>query len=118
PWSLYVAAKSALDKRDFDVAIDAVTQLKARFPDHVLVKDAIPFTESGAPHSAADELLRKAQEQKAWDAGHPALFHNPDPPADAPRVKLHTDKGDIVVQLYPNLAPKHVENFLRLVREG
>lgn len=35
-----------------------------------------------------------------------------------PRVKLHTNFGDIVVELNPDKAPATVENFLRYVNEG
>ncbi|MGD9535701.1 MAG: peptidylprolyl isomerase [Alphaproteobacteria bacterium] len=38
--------------------------------------------------------------------------------ADAPRVKLVTNYGTIVVELYPEKAPKTVENFLGYVRGG
>ncbi|RME35927.1 MAG: peptidyl-prolyl cis-trans isomerase [Gammaproteobacteria bacterium] len=38
--------------------------------------------------------------------------------ADLPRVRLVTSLGDIVVELYPDRAPKTVANFLRYVREG
>jgi cyclophilin family peptidyl-prolyl cis-trans isomerase len=31
---------------------------------------------------------------------------------------LHTNKGDITVELYPDEAPKTVENFVKLAREG
>lgn len=37
--------------------------------------------------------------------------------AKAPRVKLATSQGDIVVELYPDKAPKTVENFLRYVAD-
>ena len=37
--------------------------------------------------------------------------------AAAPRVKLTTSQGDIVVELYPDKAPKTVENFLQYVRD-
>ena len=37
---------------------------------------------------------------------------------DAPRVKLATSMGDIVVQLDPAKAPKTVENFLNYVKSG
>lgn len=33
-----------------------------------------------------------------------------------PRVKLNTSMGDIVMELYPDKAPKTVENFLQYVR--
>jgi len=44
-------------------------------------------------------------------------------PADAakpahPQVVLHTSMGDITVELYPDKAPKSVENFLQYVKDG
>lgn len=38
--------------------------------------------------------------------------------ADAPRVLLETSKGNIVIELYPDKAPKTVENFLSYVDSG
>ncbi|MEI7037336.1 peptidylprolyl isomerase [Fulvimonas yonginensis] len=40
------------------------------------------------------------------------------PPAPGPKVLLHTSLGDITLELYPDKAPKSVENFLQYVREG
>jgi peptidyl-prolyl cis-trans isomerase A (cyclophilin A) len=37
--------------------------------------------------------------------------------ADAPKVKLTTTAGDIVIEVYPDKAPKTAENFLQYVRE-
>jgi peptidyl-prolyl cis-trans isomerase A (cyclophilin A) len=36
---------------------------------------------------------------------------------NAPRVKFVTNAGDIVVEVYPDKAPKTVENFLQYVRD-
>jgi cyclophilin family peptidyl-prolyl cis-trans isomerase len=36
---------------------------------------------------------------------------------DAPRVKFITNAGDFVVEVYPDKAPKTVDNFLQYVRE-
>lgn len=38
--------------------------------------------------------------------------------AAAPRVRLQTNLGAIVIELEPDKAPKTVDNFLRYVREG
>jgi len=38
--------------------------------------------------------------------------------ADAPRVSLKTNMGEIVLELYPEKAPKTVANFLQYVRSG
>jgi peptidyl-prolyl cis-trans isomerase A (cyclophilin A) len=37
--------------------------------------------------------------------------------ADAPRVKFSTTAGDIVVEVWPDKAPKTVENFLQYVKD-
>jgi peptidyl-prolyl cis-trans isomerase A (cyclophilin A) len=37
---------------------------------------------------------------------------------DAPRVKFSTSMGDFVVEVYPDKAPKTVENFLQYVKDG
>ncbi len=35
-----------------------------------------------------------------------------------PRVEMKTSQGDMVIELYPDKAPKTVENFLDYVKEG
>lgn len=49
-----------------------------------------------------------------------ALFANPKgtPHMEHPQVQLQTSEGTIVLELYPDKAPKTVENFLTYVREG
>ena len=42
----------------------------------------------------------------------------PKQPKSNPRVALDTTKGKIVLELYPDKAPKTVENFLEYVRSG
>jgi peptidyl-prolyl cis-trans isomerase A (cyclophilin A) len=37
--------------------------------------------------------------------------------ADAPKVKFTTTDGDFVVELYPDKAPRTVDNFLRYVKD-
>ena len=41
-----------------------------------------------------------------------------DKSTDAPRVRLETNLGNIVVELNPTKAPKTVENFLQYVKDG
>lgn len=38
--------------------------------------------------------------------------------ADNPEVDIHTSQGDIIVELYPDKAPKTVANFLQYVDDG
>jgi len=35
-----------------------------------------------------------------------------------PKVRMETPKGTVIIELYPDKAPKTVENFLRYVNEG
>ncbi len=35
-----------------------------------------------------------------------------------PRARIITEKGEIVVELRPDAAPRHVENFIRLAQSG
>lgn len=47
----------------------------------------------------------------AWLAASPALAQG------APKVKFATTEGDFVVEVYPDKAPKTVENFLQYVKD-
>lgn len=38
--------------------------------------------------------------------------------SDYPKVTISTDLGDITAELWTDVAPNHVENFLKLGREG
>ena len=38
--------------------------------------------------------------------------------ADNPKVSMETNKGTVLIELYPDKAPKTVENFLRYVNAG
>jgi len=46
-----------------------------------------------------------------------ALLMSPVLAQDAPKVKFSTSAGDFVVELYPDKAPKTVENFLQYVKD-
>ena len=50
---------------------------------------------------------------QAEAAENPQLIHS-----DGPRAILHTTAGDITILLYPEQAPKAVENFIGLAKEG
>jgi peptidyl-prolyl cis-trans isomerase B (cyclophilin B) len=61
----------------------------------------------GGEPSEAETDDAAAAEDFAWPTG------------PSPRVTLHiADRGDIVIELYPQLAPGTVENFLTLARSG
>lgn len=118
PWALFLEAKVHAEDRRYDRAIAALMKLQERYPDHPLVKERFPIRNRETPRTLVENFLQVMRARAAWEAGREHLFGNPPPPADAPRVRLTTAEGDIVVQLYPDRAPKHVDNFLKLVSEG
>ena len=40
------------------------------------------------------------------------------PPSPGPKAIIKTKFGDIHIKLYPGVAPKHVENFIKLAKSG
>ncbi len=59
-------------------------------------------------------LSLSVEAQSAADKGPATKADAP----QAPRAILKTKFGDIEIKLYPDVAPKHVENFLKLAKEG
>lgn len=118
PWALYAAATSAVRAGNMEDAKAAVARLRQEYPIHSLVTSKVA-TDPGTPAlSMVESLEQKLETQASWRSAHPEFFANPALPADAPRVRINTDRGSYVVGLYASLAPHHVENFLRLAREG
>ncbi|MCY2959821.1 MAG: peptidylprolyl isomerase [Planctomycetota bacterium] len=117
-WALFLAATSAAEDQDPEAAQKALADLRSQYPSHSLLTGTYTFPGSETPASAVDTLQKRVDALAAWKTANPGLFVNPELPADAPKVRIHTDLGDVVVGLYANEAPKHVENFLKLAREG
>jgi cyclophilin family peptidyl-prolyl cis-trans isomerase len=117
-WALYLSATSAFANRDFDKAQAALADLRQGYPNHALVTQTFSPDGKAPAESVVKQLGARIEVQRAFMLSHPGLFDNPPLPVDAPRVRLNTDRGPIVVGLYAALAPKLVENFLKLVREG
>jgi peptidyl-prolyl cis-trans isomerase B (cyclophilin B) len=68
-----------------------------------------------APKTPKGEALMKF----AWISALSVLAAvTPAAAGDAPKVALETDKGKIVLELYPDKAPKTVQNFLDYVDAG
>lgn len=118
PWALYMAASSAAGAQNYDEAKAALERIRQEYPTHSLITNRYATDATTAPKSLVEQLQGRVEAQIAWRKANPLLFVNPELPADAPRVKINTDKGPIVVGLYKDLAPKHVENFLKNAREG
>jgi peptidyl-prolyl cis-trans isomerase B (cyclophilin B) len=57
-------------------------------------------------------------EQQSESSGETTVKRGVKPEADAEAAVIDTDYGRIVVELYPNIAPKMVERFKTLARQG
>lgn len=117
-WAKALEVGAQVQAEKLDEAGKAAEQLSSRWPDHFLSKAKLYPGSDGATRSLHEAIGAGKSSLQAWEKEHAFLFANPALPADAPKVRLTTSKGVIVVGLYLDRAPKHVENFLRLCREG
>jgi cyclophilin family peptidyl-prolyl cis-trans isomerase len=116
PWGRVIEARSLLQAREYDRATASLEKLKSEFANHSLINKS--FRCSGGTTELIDEVEARVLTNEAWDKKHPVLNGPPDLPSDAPRVQFDTSRGPIVLGLYSDRAPKHVENFLKLCQEG
>ncbi len=70
------------------------------------------------PALALAQANAPAAKNAAPPAAKAATKEAPAKPDAAPRVLLKTNLGDITIELYPDKAPKSVENFLGYVQSG
>lgn len=117
PWGLLTQVYAYLEERDYAAARTTLERLRDT-QNTELTQDLYPLGTEGAQKTLADRLEELIAQQETWERDHPGLFENPPLPEDAPRVRLRTTEGDIVVGLYEAEAPEHVRNFLKLVDEG
>lgn len=117
-WAKALEAGSQVQAKQLEGAQKSGAQIGQLWPEHFLsVVPAFPGPDGSA--KTVEEAIRSGVSSlQAWEKEHAILFSNPELPPDAPRVRLTTSKGTIEVALYLDRAPKHVENFLRLCREG
>lgn len=118
PWALYLQAKVHAENREYDAAVSALMKLQQTYPDHPLVRQRFKLDGSETGLTVVENMLQTVRDQGEWFKTYGHLLENPAPPADAPRVRLQTAKGAVVVQMYTDKAPQHTDNFLKLVREG
>jgi len=117
-WAKSLEVGSLLQAKRLAEAEKAADDLAKEWPDHLLVKGGLYTGVDGRPVSLAEHVQQSASALQTWEKAHPFLFSNPELPADAPRVRIHTNKGPIVVGLYIDRTPKHAENFLELCKQG
>ena len=118
PWARYLEATVRAQSGDDQGALAALGKLGRDHPHHILNSLRVSFGGEPTPQTVVERLSQSLEDQAAWESAHPFLFDNPAPSAGAPSVRIVTTEGLIVVGLYPDLAPKHVENFLKLCAES
>jgi len=118
PWARYLEAHARDIGGDKEGATKTLGQLQDDHPTHILNDLRFPFPDNPTPLTVAERMSASVQSEAAWEAGHSFLFSNPEPSGDSPRVKMVTTEGPITIALYPEAAPKHVENFVKLCGEG
>jgi cyclophilin family peptidyl-prolyl cis-trans isomerase len=80
--------------------------------------------EADAPQTASAEAKAEAAPAEAAPAEAPAIAPPPtladsfDWPVTQTRATIVTSKGDFVIELYPDKAPKTVANFIQYARDG
>lgn len=117
-WAKALEVGSRLQEEEIEEAQKAAGQLRQLWPEHLLSTAPLVPGKDGAAVTIEAAIQAKAGALQAWEKEHAMLFSNPELPSDAPRVRIVTSKGTIVVGLYVDRAPNHAENFLRLCREG
>jgi len=117
-WAKALEIGGQVQSEKLDEAEKATSELVATWPDHLLVKGKLYPGEGDQGHTLPEAIRAGKADLQAWEKEHPFLFSNPELPADAPRVRLKTSMGTIVVGLYSDRAPNHSESFLELCRQG
>jgi cyclophilin family peptidyl-prolyl cis-trans isomerase len=118
PWARAIEVGALIRKGDYDAADTALALLRQEAPDHPVNTEKVPHGEEGLMFTVCEILETQIAQWREFSASRTQLFSNPAPPADAPRVRLATDAGDIVVALYSDRAPQHVDNFVKLAGDG
>lgn len=116
PWAQLLAANKPLQsyeivRTNLDEAKPLFEAFSANSANTAAVKGLLPDVLGAKSVSASFGAF------SAWEAQNTSLLDNP-LPSETERARIVTDKGTIEIAFYPDLAPKHVENFRKLIREG
>ncbi|NOT29111.1 MAG: peptidylprolyl isomerase [Planctomycetes bacterium] len=117
-WAKALEVGGHIEGDELDRAEKAAAQLEELWPDHVLSRAKLYRGSDGSARSLSESILSEKGKLGAWEKEHSFLFSNPDLPPDAPRLRLNTSKGPIVVGLYVDRTPQHSANFLELAKAG
>jgi cyclophilin family peptidyl-prolyl cis-trans isomerase len=117
-WAKALEAGSRVQSKELGEAARAAAQIRQLWPDHPLSTMAVFPGPDGSSRTLDAAIQRGSEAILAWEKEHANLFSNPELPPDAPKVRITTNKGPVVIGLYVDRAPRHSENFLKLCRES
>ena len=117
-WARALEVGARIDAGELEQAAKASLTLQETWADHPLGAEKLYPGPDGTPLQLTDAITQGRAALAAWEKERAFLFSNPSLPPDAPRVRLKTKKGDILIGLYVDRAPNHAQNFLKLCREG
>lgn len=113
PYLLYFRGNLYWENRRFRDAKAVFSELEVRFKDHFLnTKRLLPDGKS-----LIEDALEDCERQLEWEKKYALKIIEPEVDRSV-IVVLETELGPIRIGLYPQVAPKHVENFIKLVKEG
>ncbi|MFT7676895.1 MAG: cyclophilin family peptidyl-prolyl cis-trans isomerase [Planctomycetota bacterium] len=115
-WARLLETQKAMSEDDLAAAASAAGSL-SKLNSHMLNKVSFPVGEEGTVVKLGEQLASRIAAQEAWEKANAGVLTNPEPPADAKKVTIKTESGDIVIALYTDLAPEHSANFIKLANE-
>ena len=118
PWARALHIESLLQDEKWQEAETAIAAFQTDFAGHPLVEQQFPTGTEGQTATIAESLRRSIASAQEFNEEHAGLFELPPLPEGSPRVELDTSAGKLVLGLYQDRAPQHVENFLKLVSNG
>jgi cyclophilin family peptidyl-prolyl cis-trans isomerase len=110
PYARLYQAACHFRAREYERAISELERLKKEFASHYLCRKV------SAAEPLVDEYLALTRCHVEWLREHPVDLERPKPD-DRVVAVFETSEGRFTIGFFPEHAPKHVENFLRLVRE-
>lgn len=117
-WAKAMQVGAAIQADQLPEAQKASEELARLWPDHLLSQAKI-YPGVGGEGLTLEDVVRTGKHRlEAWEKEHATLFANPPLPQDAPRVRIRTSKGPLLVGLYSDRAPQHAESFLAHCRAG